>query len=119
MNTNYEKFRAKVFSAMRGLAQDCPEFSDAEMLVASSDVTASLKRSTVHRNIELEWVDKIEQTLPYLDLIVRHPTIMIEDQEEILPVELSRNIGEKTIKHLAQHTNQKMTRWFQKRVLST
>ena len=109
MNTNYEKFRAKVFSAMRGLAKDCPEFSDAEMLVASSDVTASLKRSTIHRSIDLEWVDKIEATLPYLDLIVRNPMIMIEDQEEILPVELSRNIGEKTIKHLAQHTNMILT----------
>ena len=105
MNSNYEKFRAKVFSAMRGLAKDCPEFSDAEMLVAASDVTATLKRSTVHKTIDVAWVDKIEQTLPYLDLIVRNPTIMIEDVDEILPVELSRNISEKTIKHLAQHTN--------------
>ena len=109
MNNNYEKFRAKVFSAMRGLANDCPEFSDAEMLVAASDVTASLKRSTVHKNIDVEWVDKIEETLPYLDLIVRNPTIMIEDVDEILPVELSRNIAEKTIKHLAQHTNMILT----------
>ena len=109
MNNKYEEFRAKVFSAMRGLAKDSPEFSDAEMLVASSDVTASLKRSTIHKNIDLEWVDKIEETIPYLDLIVRNPTIMIEDQEEILPVELSRNIGEKTVKHLAQHTNMILT----------
>lgn len=105
MNNNYEKFRANVFSAMRELANKSPEFSDAQMLVAASDVTASLKRSTVHKNIDVEWIDKIEETLPYLDLIVRNPTIMIEDVDEILPVELSRNIAEKTIKHLAQHTN--------------
>ena len=109
MNKNYEEFRAKVFSAMRGLAKDCPEFSDAEMLVAASDVTATLKRSTVHKNIDVEWVDRIEEALPYLDLIVRRPTIMIEDVDEILPVELSRNIAEKTIKHLAQHTNMILT----------
>lgn len=109
MNTNYEQFRAKVFSAMQGLADECPDFADAQMLVAASDVTASLKRSTVHKNIDTEWVDKIEETLPYLDLIVRNPTIMIEDVDEILPVELSRNIGEKTIKHLAQHTNMILT----------
>ena len=109
MNNNYEAFRAKVFSAMRGLANDCPEFSDAEMLMAASDVNATLKRSTVHKNIDVEWVDKIEETLPYLDLIVRNPTIMIEDVDEILPVELSRNITEKTIKHLAQHTNMILT----------
>ncbi len=109
MNNNYEEFRAKVFSAMRGLANDCPEFADAEMLVAASEVTASLKRSTIHKNIDVEWVDRIEETLPYLDLIVRNPTIMIEDVDEILPVELSRNIAEKTIKHLAQHTNMILT----------
>ena len=105
MNTIYEEFRAEVFSAMRGLANECPAYADAQMLVAASDVTASLKRSTIHRNIDAEWVDRIEETIPYLDLIVRHPTIMIEDVDEILPVELSRNIAERTIKHLAQHTN--------------
>lgn len=105
MNNIYEEFRDEVFSAMRGLANQCPAFADAQMLVAASDVTASLKRSTIHRNIDSEWVDRIEETIPYLDLIVRHPTIMIEDVDEILPVELSRNIAEKTIKHLAQHTN--------------
>ena len=105
MNNNYEEFRTEVFSAMRGLAQENPAFADAQMLIASSDVTASLKRSTVHKNIDVEWVDRIDEALPYLDLIVRHPTIMIEDVDEILPVELSRNIAEKTIKHLAQHTN--------------
>ena len=49
MNNNYENFRAKVFSAMRGLANDCPEFSDAEMLVASSEVDATLKEHVSDR----------------------------------------------------------------------
>ena len=105
MNKNYEEFRAEVFSAMRGLAKNNAALADAQMLIASSDVTASLKRSTVHKNIDIEWINRIEETIPYLDVIVRNPTIMIEDVDEILPVELSRNIAEKTIKHLAQHTN--------------
>ena len=105
MNQNYEKFRAKAFSTMRALAKDSPEFADAEMLVMSSEVDASLKRSTIHKSIDNEWVDKIEAALPYLDVIVRNPSIMIEDVDEILPVELSRHISEKSIKHLAQHTN--------------
>jgi DNA-binding LytR/AlgR family response regulator len=90
---------------MRGLANNWPGFADTQMLIAASDVAATLKRSTIHKNIDAEWVDRIEEALPYLDLIVRNPTIMIEDVDEILPVELSRNIAEKTIKHLAQHTN--------------
>ncbi|MBQ3015404.1 MAG: DUF2357 domain-containing protein [Clostridia bacterium] len=105
MNNNYEKFRKEAFSALRGLAKECPEFSDAEMLVASAETTASLKRNTVHKNIDIEWIEKIEAALPYIDTIVRFPKVAIEDVDEILPVELSRHITEKTIKHLAQHTN--------------
>ncbi len=105
MNKNYEKFRQEAFSALRGLAKECPEFSDAEMLVASAETTASLKRNTVHKNIDIEWIEKIEAALPYIDIIVRFPKVAIEDVDEILPVELSKHITEKTIKHLAQHTN--------------
>ncbi len=105
MNNNYEKFRKEAFSALRGLAKECPEFSDAEMLVASAETTASLKRNTVHKNIDTEWIDKIEAALPYIDTIIRFPKVAIEDVDEILPVELSKHITEKTIKHLAQHTN--------------
>ena len=105
MNKNYEKFRAQAFSALRGLAKECPEFADAEMLVAASEVNASLKRNTVHKSIDTDWVDRIEATLPALDVIVRAPSIMIEDVDEVLPVELSKRISEKTVKHLAQHTN--------------
>ncbi len=105
MNQIYEEFRTKAFSALRGLSKEFPEFADAEMLVASAETKASLKRNTLRKNIDTSWVDAIEQALPALDLIIRNPGIAIEDVDEILPIELSKHITEKSIKHLAQHTN--------------
>ncbi len=105
MSVEYDKFKEKAFSAMRGLAKECPVFEDAEMLVGSSEATASLHEQKIYKSIDTEWVDVIERTLPALDLIIRNPNIAIEDVDEILPVEISRHITEKSIKHLAQHTN--------------
>ncbi len=105
MADRYEKFKEKAFSAFRGLARECPEFEDAEMLVGGADATASLLKQDIFKSIDTDWLDAIEQALPSLDYIVRNPGIAIEDVDEVLPVELSRHITEKSIKHLAQHTN--------------
>ncbi len=105
MNSNYEYFRDKAFSALHGLARECPEFEDAEMLVGSSEAEATLFKQNVFKKIDTEWIDAIERAIPALDTIIRHPSVAIEDVDEILPVELSKHITEKSIKHLAQHTN--------------
>ncbi len=101
----YEAFRQKAFSAMRQLAKECPELEDAEMLVGSADTKAALFKQDIYKTIDTEWIDAIEEALPYMDLVIRQPAVAIEDVDEILPVELSRHITEKSIKHLAQHTN--------------
>ncbi len=105
MNKKYEEFRAKAYSALRSLAKESTEFADAQMIIGSADTTASLKKHTIRKKIDTEWIERIEAALPSIDLIVRNPSVAIEDVEEILPVELTRRISEKTIKHLAQHTN--------------
>ena len=105
MNENYEQFKRKAFSALRALARDSQAFEDAEMLVGAADTTVSLKRTRLVKNIDTEWVSAIENAIPALDILIRNPFVAIEDVDEILPVELSRHITEKSIKHLAQHTN--------------
>ena len=105
MNKIYEEIKSKTLSAMRSLAKECPSYEDAKMLIASSETAVSLKRNKVHKRIDTEWVERIEAAIPYIDTIVRNPSIMIEDIDEVLPVEVSRHITEKSIKHLAQHTN--------------
>ncbi len=105
MGHQYDDFKEKAYSALRQLAKESPNFADAQMLVGSADTSAHLARQFVRKSIDTEWVERIEAALPALDLIVRNPTVMIADEEEIVPVELTKRISEKSIKHLAQHTN--------------
>lgn len=105
MNNLYEEIKSKTFSAMRALAKECPPFDDARMIFGSSESKTSLARCKTVKAIDTEWIEKIEAALPALDVIIRNPSVAIEDVDEVLPVELSRHITEKSIKHLAQHTN--------------
>ena len=105
MDEKRSSFSSDVFSSFHRLAQEHPQFEDAQMLVGASDAKASLKKKVIRRSVDTEWVNVIEEKLPYLDLAIRQPFRAIEDVEEIIPVELSRRISEKSIKHLAQHTN--------------
>lgn len=54
---------------------------------------------------DYSWIDKIEETIPYLDPIIRVPKKFLAQEEEVVPVERAKKISMETIKHLAQHTN--------------
>lgn len=54
---------------------------------------------------DYSWIDKIEETFPYLDPIIRVPKKFLAQEEEVVPVERAKKISMETIKHLAQHTN--------------
>ncbi len=90
---------------MRALARENEIYSDAQMLLGSADTEATLSKQDILKSIETDWVDAIEAVLPHLDVVIRNPGVAIEDVEEVLPVELSRHINDRSVKHLAQHTN--------------
>ena len=98
-------FRSKAFAHLKQLADESPAYDDAKMLVAAADTVASLKNNTVRRAIDTEWIEKIEYAIPYLDAFIRSPGIAIQENEEVLPVELTKKVSEKSIRYLAQHTN--------------
>ena len=59
----------------------------------------------VKKNIkDLEWIDKIEETLKYIDNIFRNPNRFIVSDDEIVKIELAKKITVDSIKHLAKHT---------------
>lgn len=60
-----------------------------------------------YRKVEYDysWLEKIEETIEYLDNIVRNPRKFIVQEEEIVPIELSKKVSLESIRHLAQHTN--------------
>ena len=105
LNKFYDEVKSKALSAFRALSREYEPFSDANMLVASSDASVSLTRSKIVKTIDTEWITKIEDALGAFDAVIRNPFVSIEDVDEVLPVELSKHITEKSIKHLAQHTN--------------
>lgn len=54
---------------------------------------------------DFSWLEMIEESLPFLDAIVRKPRKFIMQEEEIVPIEKAKKISLETIRHLAQHTN--------------
>ena len=51
------------------------------------------------------WLSKMEDTIRYLDNILRNPNRFIINEEEIVKIELARRITVDSIKHLSKNTN--------------
>ena len=69
-------------------------------------------RSTLHVNslydkieTNFEWLDIMEDTIRYLDNILRNPNRFIVNEEDIVKIELARRITVESIKHLSRNTN--------------
>ena len=54
---------------------------------------------------DTEWIQKMEETIPYIDNIFRAPNRFIVNEEEIVKIELARKITVDSIKHLSKNTN--------------
>jgi len=67
--------------------------------------TAELKKRYMIKAIDENWVKVVEDSLVALDAIIRRPSKFIEQNEQLLPIELSKNISSRSIQHLCQHTN--------------
>lgn len=52
-----------------------------------------------------EWLDIMEDTIKYLDNILRNPNRFIVNEEDIVKVELARRVTVESIKHLSRNTN--------------
>ena len=54
---------------------------------------------------DFAWLDIMDNTIMYLDNILRNPNRFIINEEEIVKVEQAKRITVESIKHLAKHTN--------------
>lgn len=70
-------------------------------------VNSTLSVQTDYDKIECnyEWLDMMEDTVHYLDNILRNPNRFIINEEEIVKIELARRITVESIKHLSKNTN--------------
>lgn len=67
-----------------------------------SDIT--IKRKSNVKVSDTSWIDMIEESIPYLDNIIRNPRRFIVQEENILPIEKTKVVTEEAIRHLAQNT---------------
>jgi len=51
------------------------------------------------------WLEMMENTIVYLDNILRNPNRVIMNEEEIVKIEMAKKITVDSIKHLSKNTN--------------
>lgn len=69
----------------------------------TSQVHVNKNENKVEGNYE--WLDIMEQTVPYIDNILRNPNRFIVNEEDVVKIELARRVTVESIKHLARNTN--------------
>ena len=77
----------------------------SQKFVDDVDSSLRIKIDTKREIKDIEWIEKMEETIPYLDNILRSPNRFIVNEEEIVKIELARKITVDSIKHLSKHTN--------------
>ena len=76
--------------------QEFAEKTESTLKVEMEKKTATL---------DIEWLEIIELTIPYLDNIFRSPNRFIVNEEEVVKIEQAKKITVETIKHLSKNTN--------------
>ena len=82
--------------------------SDSESISRfNSSVHSNYRVVSNYEKVEADfaWLDLMEDTIIYLDNILRNPNRFIVNEEEVVNVEKARRVTVETIKHLAKHTN--------------
>lgn len=64
-----------------------------------------LKGKTNEKVIDMDWVEAIEETLPYIQNAIDEQRRFIKQVENVVRVELAKKTGPESVKHLSMHTN--------------
>ena len=73
----------------------------------TSSVKSEYSLTSNYEKVEanFEWLDIMEDTIMYIDNILRNPNRFIINEEEVVKVELARRTTVESLKHLSKHTN--------------
>lgn len=100
-----EKIHSDTMYFVSGIVREFrlyPEIIDA---MRKGEASVELRKRVLLRSVDETWVQVIEDSLPALDEVIRKPSYFIEEREEVLPIELTKSVSDRSIKHLAQHTD--------------
>lgn len=81
------------------------EFDRDEVFINNMNSTLLVRRDYDMKDFDYEWLDKIEEIMPYIDNILRNPKRFIINEEEIVKVEQARQVTVESVIHLSQHTS--------------
>jgi hypothetical protein len=87
------------------LEEDAKYKSYIQSLQNKTSGENSLSGVVGNKVLDLEWLERIEDALPYMDKAIRESRSFIEQKDEIVPIEKVKRINTQSIRHLAQHTN--------------
>lgn len=79
--------------------------NELERFMSKLDSNAKINIDYENYMNDVEWIEMMESTIPYIDNILRNPNRFIVNEEEIVKIELARKITVDSIKHLSKHTN--------------
>ncbi|MBQ0010528.1 MAG: DUF2357 domain-containing protein [Ruminococcus sp.] len=97
--------KENIAGAERPLAQADSPLIRVKDLFENGKSTVELKKRYMLKAIDEVWVRAIEDTIPSLDVIIRHPGVFLQEREDILPIEQTRRVTGRSIQHLSQHTD--------------
>lgn len=71
----------------------------------ANDGKDDLSGNAYNRVIDMEWVEKIEEILPYMDKAIREDRKFIEEYKEVDRIDKVKQVGKDAVQHLSMHTN--------------
>ncbi len=73
--------------------------------VQSGDNEMSFLMKKLNKNIDMTWVEVLEDCIVPLDTIIRNPRRFIVQEDEVVPIHLSKKVTPDSVRHLSQHTH--------------
>lgn len=95
----YQKFTRGVLRAISS-TEFYAYFMDA---VANAENTFQFSNRKLQKAVDLNWVDRIEQTLPAIQNILSNPRNVIREEELIVNAATAKKGGPDVVRHLVQH----------------
>ena len=83
------------------------KLSDKDVASFRDRVDSSLRVISDYDKVvcNYEWLDLMEDTIRYLDNILRNPNKFIVNEEDVIKIELAKRVTVESIKHLSRNTN--------------
>ena len=105
MAVDYTKYY-RGYKYMQSLLQDDFTYNYINENLKDGDAGKDvLVGRTNEKVIDMEWVEAIEDTLPYIERAIDQQRRFIKQIENVVKIELARKTGPESVKHLSQHSN--------------